>query len=333
MEEQKQIFITGASGFIGQQLALKLAKDGNKIHALVRNIEKATPILVHPNIVLFHGDILNSAQVKSAMQHCTEIYHLAALASVWNRDKTAFYKVNVLGLKTVLDCALNLGINHFLFTSTAGLVGDSKDGKPVNETSNFQLNPETLYEQSKLDAEKLLTSYVTGQFKPVMVNPSRVYGPGIITESNGFTKLLKMYTNGKWKIKPADGEQIGNYVFIDDVIDGIISAMECGKPGERYLLGGIDATYNEFFAVADELTNTQRKLYNVPLPVLLVLSHLQVIMAKIFNRKPLISPSFVRKYNKNWMVDSSKAKTQLNYKITPLKEGIEKTLKWLKTNN
>ena len=73
----------------------------------------------------------------------------------------------------------------------------------------------------------------------VMVNPPRIYGPGIITESNAVTRLIKLYMAGKWKIMPGDGKRTGSYVYIDDVVNGHILAMQKGRAGERYNLGGV----------------------------------------------------------------------------------------------
>ncbi len=138
-----------------------------------------------------------------------------------------------------------------------------------------------------------------------------------------------MYIAGKWKIKPGNGKSIGNYVFIDDVVDGLLLAMEKAKPGERYLLGGINVSYNAFFSMVNQLTGIERKLIPFPLPLMLFLSQIQLLMAKAFGKQPLITPPFVRKYNKHWIVSSAKAETELGYTITSLAEGIAKTINWL----
>jgi nucleoside-diphosphate-sugar epimerase len=321
------IFITGATGYIGQQLALKLADSGHHIHALLHD-EKKRILLEHPNIQLFVGDILDRSSLLKAMNGCEQVYHLAALASVWNKNPSAFHILNVDGLKNVLDCCLELKIKDVLFTSTAGVVGHAENMEPVCELTNPNPKLETLYEKSKVAAELLLKQYNQRGIRGIIVNPSRVYGPGLLTESNGFTRLLKMYVNGEWKVKPCNGKSIGNYVYIDDTINGLISAMEKAKPGERYLLGGVNASYNDFFALVDELTGIKRKMYNVPLPIMLLLSRFQLIMATLFGKQPLITPPFVRKYNKHWIVSSAKAERELGYTITPLNVGVNKTLNW-----
>jgi nucleoside-diphosphate-sugar epimerase len=324
-----RIFITGATGYIGQKLTLQLADDGHTIHALIRDEQKAKSLLDHPSILLFPGDILDPGSLLTAMVGCEQVYHLAALASVWHNDPHSFHLINVNGLKNVLDACLKLCITNVLFTSTAGVVGDSVDGKPVCELTNPYPKLETLYEQSKVAAEQLLRTYIPKGIRGIIVNPSRVYGPGLLTESNGFTRLMKMYINGHWKIKPCNGKSIGNYVYIDDTIKGLIAAMKKAKPGERYLLGGINATYNEFFTLVDELTGVKRKMYNVPLPVMLFLSRIQLMMARLFGKQPMITPPFVRKYNKHWIVSSKKAEDEIGYTIMPLREGVSKTLDWL----
>ena len=323
------IFITGATGFIGQKLALTLAENGHTIHALVRDPQKASRLLKHQNIKLFAGDILDQESIQTAMTGCHQIYHLAALASVWHPNPTMFYTVNVKGFQNVLDCASAQNIKNVLFTSTAGVVGHSLDLQPVSETTNPNPQLETLYEKSKVEAELLLKQYNQKGIRGIVVNPSRVYGPGLLTESNGITRLLKMYINNKWKVKPGNGKSIGNYVYIDDVVEGMILAMEKAKPGERYLLGGTNSNYQDFFYLVGEITNTKRKLYNLPLPVMLFISHILLLLAKNLAIKPLITPAFVRKYNKDWIVSSVKAEKELGYKITPIKEGITKTLDWL----
>ena len=208
-----KIFITGATGYIGQKLALRLADDGNEIVALVRDEQKAMLLLSHQNIRFVTGDLLNKEELCKAMESCKAVYHLAALASVWHKNPNAFQEINFTGLKNVLDCCVKFGIKNLVFTSTAGVVGDSADGKPVAEYTNINPKLETAYEKSKVDAENLLKTYVERGVRGVIVNPSRVYGPGLLTESNGVTRLIKMYVQGKWHIIPRQRRKRGKLRF------------------------------------------------------------------------------------------------------------------------
>lgn len=327
------IFLTGATGYIGQKLALRLADEGHIIHALVRNAEKAGLVLAHKNIYCFAGDILENESVKRASEGCVQVYHLAALASVWHPQKNMFYQVNVGGLKNVLDACLENQITDVVFTSSAAVAGHSADGLPVGEYTNKNPRFETEYERTKLKAEELLKNYGKRGIRGVIVNPSRIYGPGLLTESNSTSHLIQMYLNGQWHILPGDGKSIGNYVYIDDVLSGLILAMKKARPGERYLLGGENISFAGLFKLVDELSECSFSLRKTPLPLMLVAAQIQILRARITGKKPLISPPFVRKYNKNWIVDSQKAMAELGYEITPLKTGLRKTINWLQTLN
>ena len=125
------IFITGATGYVGNNLAKRLAGEGHTIHALSRSANKNF-LLDHPNIKIFPGDITEIASVEKAMQDCRQVYHLAAYARVWAKDPSVFYKLNVEGTKHVLEAAKKLALNDIVFTSTGGVLGPS-NGKPVKE--------------------------------------------------------------------------------------------------------------------------------------------------------------------------------------------------------
>ena len=136
--------------------------------------------------------------------------------------------------------------------------------KPVEESDERIGEPFTEYEVSKTQAEALCREYCNKyNMHIVIVNPPRVYGPGIITESNAVTRLVKLYMAGKWKIMPGDGKRTGSYVYIDDVVNGHILAMQKGRSGERYTLGGENASYIEFFNLLATLTGKKINLNKI----------------------------------------------------------------------
>lgn len=325
------IFLTGSTGFIGTNLALKLANDGNRVHALYRSEEKAIDIQ-HENIKLFKGDITDVESIKAAMQDCQKVYHIAAFTDVWTKNPELIYELNVNATENVLKTALDLGIEKVVFTSTAGVFGPSVNGT-VNESSERAVDYFLEYERTKAIAEKMATKFVQKGLDVVIVNPTRVYGPGKLTKSNSVTIMIKSYIKGRWRVIPGDGKSIGNYVFIDDVINGHLLAMKLGKPGERYILGGLNISYIVFFNTLKKISEQKHFMFKLPLVIMLAVSHFMMLLTKLFGIKPMITPALVRKFNYHWNVSSKKAEKELGYQITNFKKGAEKTISWLRGIN
>ena len=322
-----RVFITGASGFIGSNLANALANAGTPVHVLVRQSSN-TIDLHHPNITMFTGDILNVESIRMAMQGCTRVYHLAGLAKMWMKDKQAYHYINITGTDNVLGVARSLGIEKTVFTSTAGVLPPVKDSL-INERSPKQPALYTEYELTKNQAEEIAVTYIQEGLPVVITYPTNVFGEGIINDSNAATMMIRDYINGKWKIIPGDGEGIMNYVYIDDVIMGLILAMQTAQPGSSYILGGENASYNTFFALIKELTGIQRRLYHIPYPIVRSIAWLEDAKTKWIGLKPFITSEWVKKLPHNWSKDISKAKQELNYYPMSLKEGIARTIEWL----
>jgi farnesol dehydrogenase len=319
------VFITGATGYIGERLTLHLARQGHAVRALVRNPKKAAAI-EHPNVTLIAGDLTDLDSLQVGMEGCEQVYHLAGYIEVWHRDKDMFHRINVQGTRSVLEAATTAGVKRLLFTSTAGTLGHSK-GVPVSEATGDAAVVTTPYERTKAEAEEVVRTWESDMHR-VIVNPSRVYGPGQLSRSNIATKLIYDYSRGKWRFYPGSGHQAGNYAFVDDVVRGHVLAMERGAHGERYVLGGENHSYRSFFETTAEVIGKRYRLYGMPLAVMMAFARMQMALTT-FGRAPLITPGFVKKYNYDWALDVSKAQRELGYEITPLKRGVEITLAWL----
>lgn len=324
------ILITGGTGFIGSRLMAELSGQGQNIHLLCRH----TPTLSEfqqSNIRIFNGDITDIESVKRSLEGVDQVYHLAAYARLWAKDSSVFRKINVEGTRNVLTAAKSAGVKKVVYTSTAGVIGPS-GGSPMKETDSRITGFFNLYESTKSEAEDLALGFANRAFSVCVLNPSRIYGPGFDTGSNPFTKIIEMYLKGQWKIIPGSGEDIGSYPYIDDVVDGHLKAMEKGRSGERYILGGENATFNEFISLVKKHSGINRPLRHIPFFVLSGLSYLILLNAKITGKYPLITPDWVAKYKYDWALDSSKAITELDYKIRSLDDGIKKTVDWVKEN-
>ncbi len=323
----KKIFISGATGYIGSKLANRLAEEGHEVHALYRSDKKAG-VLKHPGIKLFKGDIMDPKSIDRAISGCSQVYHVAAFARVWTPDLSSIYHLNIDGAVNVISSAHAAGVERIVLTSTAGVLGSSGKDK-INENAS----PDTYfvhYEHSKAILEKIARTFCQAGLDIVIVNPSRVYGPGILSQSNGVTRMIHSYIRGMWRIIPGRGNSIGNYVYIDDVVKGHMLAMEKGKPGERYILGGENVSYNEFFHKLGLNSGRKYRMIRLPYFMMLIFSYLVLFSANIFRFSPMIIPGLVKKYNKDFRLDISRAQKELGYKYLYLEEGFARTIDWLR---
>jgi farnesol dehydrogenase len=320
-------FITGISGFIGLNIAKYLLSKGHEVNAIIR-----TPlndnIVEHPKLKLYKGDLHNKRSMLQGMQGCNKVFHLAGYAKPWAKNPNTYYRINVEGSINVFECAKKTEIETVVFTSSAATISPSKGKRSSDETTYREIPFFNEYESTKNQAEIIAKEYVQKGLSIVIVNPSRVYGPGPINPSNSITKMILGYHKGSWRIIPGNGRSIGNYVFIDDVVSGHILASEYGKPGERYILGGQNLSFNEFFVVLGSTTGIKRKLVHLPLLAMYLASRFMELQNHITGIPPLITVSFVKKYLHNWKLSSNKAVHELGYKITPFSEGVNKTINW-----
>lgn len=322
------IFITGATGYIGLRLTHHLAAQGETIHALCYEEHMAAQ-LQHPNIRIVPGGVLDLDTLRQGMEGCKQVYHLAGYARKWAPDPALFFRINVQGTLNVLQVAREQGVEKLVFTSTASVLGPSPTSEPVHEESIRLLDFFYEYESSKALAENQVLQEVHKGMHIVIACPTRVYGPGLLSESNATTKLIRDYLHGRWRFLPGKGDKTGNYVFVEDVVRGHLLAMQHGRPGEKYILGGENHSYRSFFSILAEVSQKKHRLYGLPLRPVMALAALQSSWAGFLGKEPLAPPYLLRKYTYDWPLSSDKAVRELNYRVTPLEEGFRKTLAWL----
>jgi farnesol dehydrogenase len=327
----KKVLLTGGSGFIGLHLVKILLDQGYRVNALYRNSENLESIK-NENLSLFKGSLESKKDIKRAAIGCDFIIHLAGVAKQWAKDPELFNRVNIGGSKNLFDIALELGIKRVVNTSTAGTIPPSTD-QPSNESTPREIDYFFEYEASKAAVEKIALDYCDKGLEIITVNPCRVYGPGEIGESNSTVLMMDKYLKGNWKFIPGSGEQYGSFVFVEDVAKGMILALEKGKTGQRYILGGENANYNQFFAIIDKVAGVHFKIYHIPLGLIAFVAKVFGFLANTFGLKPLIMPGVARKLFYNWKASSEKAERELGYQFRSLEQGVSDTYSWLQTRN
>lgn len=323
-----KVFLTGASGFIGTHLTSVLAREGNEVTALVRNPKVA--VNFSKEIKILRGDIFEKDTMKAGMEGCDWVFHLAAYAQPTSADRELPYRTNVEGTRNVIDAAITCGVKKLVFTSTGGTMGFSRNGLPVNEETNRNLDYHTEYERTKSAAEALAISASSSLTEIVIVNPTRVFGPGKLSKSNSVTRIMKLYGSGLWRIIPGDGTAIGNYAFIGDVVKGHILAARYGKGGERYILGGENVSFEKLFEELGRAYGRKRRMIRLSEQALRKTAKLTGIAGSVIGKPALISDTWIEKYLQNWILSSDKAVKDLSYRITPFEEAVDLTVQWIR---
>ena len=326
----QKALVTGAGGYLASRLARILAEDGVQVRALFRS--KSNADLVHPNIELVNGDLTDVEKLPEIIQGCTHVFHTAAFASNWAKDPSIFYKMNVEMAVNLFDACFENGVQRVVFTSSAGVIGPSDDGILVTENHQRKTRFFGDYEKSKFEAEQKVKSLVAEKgFDIVMANPTRIYGPGVRGKSNSVTEIIERYINRKWKIRLGSGQEIANYGFVDDVARGHILAMQNGRKGERYILGGDNVSFDGFIQIISEASGVKNKLFTVPFAVLAGYTKIESLFPYV-GLNPMLTYDWVEKLQNNWGADLTKAKTELGYSPRSLQQGVEETINWLRKN-
>jgi farnesol dehydrogenase len=238
--------------------------------------------------------------------------------------------MNVQGMRNVFDAAAKQGVERVVWTSTMLTFGPTPRGRVHNEesprsTDRFFAD----YDRTKTIAEQEALRRAAEGFPVVMVNPARVYGPGHLSEGNSVCLLMDQYDRGLVPFLLNLGVNVCNWVFIDDVVTGHILAMERGRIGQRYILGGENASLKQFFRLVDQVSG--RRHFQVPVFRFsaLAFAWIQRKRAEWFGIHPQITPGWVRMFLVDWAYSTEKARRELGYRPTPLADGLKITYEWL----
>ncbi len=316
------LLVTGGAGYIGGKLVERLLAGGEKVRVLDLRAESASR-LASKGVELISGDILDRKAVRTALDGCRGLFHAAALFDMWQRDRGAYYEINVEGTRNVLEVAFEVGIERAVHTSSAVTIGEAQSelGREVTAHRGYFLSD---YERSKCLGEQIALEMAQRGLPLVCVNPTTVYGPG---QTKHMTGALVRFLNGRL---PAVVDARLNFVYIEDVVEGHLLAMEEGAVGQRYILGGENASLVQFLSLAAEIAGVKREPRTVPGWLLKVSAGVMGAISRLTGRRPAVSPAEARTALHSFIFDTAKAGTELGTENTPLREGLRKTVEWLR---
>ena len=306
-----KVLVTGGTGYLGRAVVSALAARGHDLVIFARSATRSSL----PGTAI-DGDIRDRAAVERAANGCDAISHSAALVSIWRRRREDFDDITVGGLRNVLAAAATLHTPRVLYTSSFVAI------PPRDRTEPLLAND---YQRTKVAADRIADEAVRDGSPLVRVYPGVVYGPGSFTEGNLVGRLIADHL--KHKLPGLVGpEHRWSYAYVDDVAAGHCEALERGRVGGRYALGGENAPQRRLFEIVQQLTG-RRPPPRIPFPLADLLGAAEELRVAMFGGTPLLTRGAVEIFRHDWSLDSSEAVRELGYPLTPLAEGVARTLR------
>ena len=320
-----KVFITGGTGFIGNNLVKKLLERGFQIKALVRNKTLLDIFDFKDKIEIIYGDILEPESFHNKINDCEFIIHSAALIAWARRNWEKIYKINVIGTRNILLEALKAKCKKFIHISTIAAIGFDQSGKYANEKHEYNWSRYRIpYMETKHQAELEVYNAIKKGLNAVIVNPSNVWGQRDYRGRR--TPLIKALKFGF----PFYLDGGTNFVDVDAVCEATINALEFGKCGERYILGGDNLSIRDFLNIICDEINVKRPFIKIgKLPIALY-SYFQEALSILTKRQPKPAVSQLSLFGKNIYYDSSKAVKELKMPVISFRECIRKTIRFYK---
>jgi len=310
-------------------VARALADQGADLRLLVRpgsdlrNLEqlKADRVL---------GDLRDPASIEKAVAGCDVIFHVAADYRLWVRDPEQMYRANVDGTKAVLASARKNAVRRVVYTSSVATMGFSSNGSAADENSAVSLDHMIgPYKRSKFMAEEVALEAGRSGMDVVVVNPSTPVGERDIKP----TPTGRIIVDFLKKKFPAYVDTGLNLVDVTECARGHVAALEKGRSGERYILGGENLTLKQILDKLAAITGLPSPKVRVPYVVALATGVVdEVVTGRIFGREPRATVDAVRMGQKKMFVSSGKAERELGWKTVPVDAALRRAVEWFRGN-
>jgi nucleoside-diphosphate-sugar epimerase len=319
-----RVFVTGGTGFIGGHVARELRERGDEVVCLVRNREKARS-LAELGCELIQGDLSDAAALRQGMDGCDAAIHGAAIYEVGvpKSRHPAMHEANVIGTERVLRTALELGIPKVVYISTVAAFGNTA-GQVVDESYRHPGTSYTsYYEETKAKAHELARRLIEEEGVPcVIVQPGGVYGPQDHSElGNMMNQVLK----GRLPLIPFP-EMGMNAVHVEDVATGVLLALDKGKPGEAYVLGGQIVTLRELLQTVARVGGKRAPKRALPAVLIKASAPFGRVVGPVMGFPPNLRELISSSDGVTFWARHDKAMAELGYSPRALEPGLRDTL-------
>ncbi|THD61320.1 hopanoid-associated sugar epimerase [Phenylobacterium sp.] len=321
------VLVTGAAGFVGSAVARALQARGAAVRVLVRPSSPRTN-LEGLDAEVAVGDIRDQAAVAEALTGCRYLFHVAADYRIWARDPQEIVRNNIEGVGAVMAAAIGAGLERVVYTSSVATLRLHAEGSPADETGPLSEDEAIgAYKRSKVAAERIVERLAAERGLPaVIVSPSTPIGP----------RDVKPTPTGRIIVEAAQGKMPAyvdtglNLVHVDDVAEGHLLALEKGRIGERYILGGQDAPLSEMLGEIARLSGRRAPTVRLPIGPLWPLAEIAELIGQVTGREPFLTKDALKMASHHMYFSSAKAERELGYSARPYPEALQDALTWFR---
>ncbi len=323
-----RLFITGATGFVGSHVARMAAEQGAELRLLTRKTSRTENL---PNRAeLVQGDLREPAKFAAALGGCDALIHVAADYRLWVPDPAEMYRANVEGTRELLRLAREVGVRRVVYTSSVATMGFRKDASIVDEeTPVSQADMIGHYKRSKWMAEQEAIEAARAGQEVVILNPTTPVG-SMDVKPTPTGRIIVDFLNRKF---PAYVDTGLNLVDVDEIARMHIAALERGRFGERYILGGENLTLKQILDRLGAMTGLPSPTMKVPHAVAMAFAFFdETITGKLRGKEPRATVEAVRMGKKMMWASSAKAERELGWRVLPVDAALRSAVEWFVAN-
>ena len=324
-----KVFLTGATGFVGSHVAKLAATQGASLRVLTRSTSNTSNLPASAEVVL--GDLRKPVAFASALQGCDALVHVAADYRLWVPDPQEMYKANVEGTRELLRIAREAGVPRVVYTSSVATMGFKSDGTVVDETTPVsEAHMIGHYKRSKWLAEQEAIAAARAGQHVIVLNPTTPIG-AMDVKPTPTGRILVDFLNRNF---PAYVDTGLNLVDVEEIARMHLTALEHGRPGERYILGGENLTLKQILDKLAAITGLPSPSMKVPHAVAMIFAFFdETITGKLRGKEPRATVEAVRMGKKMMFASSAKAERELGWRVLPVDDALQKACHWFIENN
>ena len=317
--------VTGASGFVGSAVARLLAERGFAVRVLARTTSPRGN-LEGLDCTIVEGDMRDPDSMRIAMRDVRYLFHVAADYRLWARDPEEIVRNNVRGARVVMAAAAEAGVERIVYTSSVATLRPGTLEEPSDESQRLtEAQAIGAYKRSKVAAERAVEQMIGEEgLSAVIVNPSTPIG----------ARDIKPTPTGRIIVEAASGRMPAfvdtglNLAHVEDVALGHLLALEKGRVGASYILGGQNVSLREMLNIIAELAGRKAPRFELPRGPLFPLAFAAEAAARLTGKEPFLTRDALRMAGHHMFFTSARAESELGYRARSHREALKEAIAW-----